>query len=228
FQDRENFCEEITAQPSAGLDQIMENTLNSDWIGFSKEGKTNFMYGASWMTSNREVQFLKSMASMNNSKRALEVGLFTGCGALAIAEALPADGVVVSCEWDPFIAKLAREFLDKSEHGKKVDIRQGPANETCRKLGDEGQQFDFIYMDANKDGYVEIYDIIKEKNLLAPNGTIVADNALNYGTAYLDENSAMAKFNRHLLADTSVHRIVLPIRDGVMIIRRNSDVNGAV
>ena len=65
------------------------------------------------------------MVSMNKSKRALEVGLFTGCGALAIAEALPADGVVVTCEWDPFIVKLTRGLLDKSPHGRKVEIRQG-------------------------------------------------------------------------------------------------------
>ena len=62
---------------------------------------------------------------MNKTKRALEVGMFTGCGALAIAEALPADGVVITCEWDPFMVEMARGLVDQSQHGKKVLIKPG-------------------------------------------------------------------------------------------------------
>jgi caffeoyl-CoA O-methyltransferase len=62
---------------------------------------------------------------MGNVKRVLELGLFTGCSALAVAEALPEDGRVVTCEIDPYIAELARTFVDKSSVGKKIDIMLG-------------------------------------------------------------------------------------------------------
>lgn len=70
-------------------------------------------------------QFLRSLTSLGNARHVLELGLFTGCTALAFAESIPEDGKVVSCELDPYIADLARSHLDKSECGKKVDIMLG-------------------------------------------------------------------------------------------------------
>lgn len=71
------------------------------------------------------VQFLRSLASLGNVKRILELGMFTGCTALAFAESIPEDGQVVTCELDPYIADTARSFLDKSACGKKVEIMKG-------------------------------------------------------------------------------------------------------
>lgn len=71
------------------------------------------------------VQFLRSLASLGNVKRILELGMFTGCTALAFAESIPEDGQVVTCELDPYIADTARSFLDKSGCGKKIEIMKG-------------------------------------------------------------------------------------------------------
>lgn len=68
---------------------------------------------------------LKFLISASKAKRVLEVGMFTGCGALGMAEVLPEDGKVTTCEFDPYVADLARTFLDKSPHGKKVEILRG-------------------------------------------------------------------------------------------------------
>ena len=68
---------------------------------------------------------LKFLISASKAKRVIEVGLFTGCGALGMAEVLPEDGKVTTCEFDPYLAELARKFLDKSPHGKKVEILCG-------------------------------------------------------------------------------------------------------
>lgn len=68
---------------------------------------------------------MRSLASLGNVKRILELGMFTGCTALAFAESIPADGQVVTCELDPYIADTARSFLDKSACGKKVEIMKG-------------------------------------------------------------------------------------------------------
>ena len=71
------------------------------------------------------VQFFRTLASLGNVKRVLELGLFTGCSALALAESLPEDGKVISCEIYPYNANLARSFLDKAAAGKKVEILNG-------------------------------------------------------------------------------------------------------
>ena len=71
------------------------------------------------------MQFYRTLASLGNVKRVLELGLFTGCSALALAESLPEDGKVISCEIDPYIANLARSLLDKATSGKKVEILNG-------------------------------------------------------------------------------------------------------
>ena len=68
---------------------------------------------------------LKFLVSASKAKRVLEVGMFTGCGALGMAEVLPEDGKVFTCEFDPYIVQLGRKFLDRSPHGKKVEIVQG-------------------------------------------------------------------------------------------------------
>jgi len=68
---------------------------------------------------------LKFLISASKAKRVLEVGMFTGCGALGMAEVLPEDGKLTTCEFDPYVADLARTFLDKSPHGKKVEILGG-------------------------------------------------------------------------------------------------------
>ena len=70
-------------------------------------------------------QFLKTLVSISRAKRVLELGLFTGCASLAIAEALPNDGIVYSCEVEPYIVDFARSLLDKSKHGRKVKIMKG-------------------------------------------------------------------------------------------------------
>ena len=73
--------------------------------------------------------FMKTLVSMTNAKNVLEVGLFTGCSALSMAEALPADGKLVACEILPYCAEMARRLMDKSSHGKKVTIQLGKKNE---------------------------------------------------------------------------------------------------
>src|SRR2546425_13091064 len=101
-----------------------------------------------------EAAFLKVMALVVRAKRVLEIGTFTGYSALAMAEALPEDGTVLTCEIDPDSAAFARPYWDKSPHGKKIEARVGPALETLSNLTGP---FDVIFIDADKANYVHYY-----------------------------------------------------------------------
>src|SRR2546428_10611213 len=81
-----------------------------------------------------EAAFLKVMALAVRARRVLEIGTFTGYSALAMAEALPEDGTVLTCENEPESAAFARRYWDKSPHGRKIEARVGPALETLRNL----------------------------------------------------------------------------------------------
>ncbi|XP_052795055.1 catechol O-methyltransferase-like [Mya arenaria] len=107
-----------------------------------EEGKTMWNINLRMMTGIQEGSFLQSIVSMSKAKRVLEVGTFTGYAALACAEVLPKNGEAITCEIDPFLVTLAKSFFDKSPHGKKINVKVGPAKDTLSKLADERQQFD--------------------------------------------------------------------------------------
>lgn len=233
---KDDYCDRITTDASPDLEQLGNSTKTHPWEQVYKDGKTKWNVSPRMMSGNTEVQLLKSLISMSKAKRILELGCLTGFGALGMAEALPADGIVITCEFDPYLQTLARKYVDESPNGKKITIIPGPAKDTMLQLGEKGEKFDFIFMDANKDGYQEYYKIIFEKGLLAPNGTIAVDNTLGGGYTYSkelpDPSSSMGKhiaeFNEMVLKDLSVQRVLLPLKDGIMLVRRKEDVEGSV
>jgi caffeoyl-CoA O-methyltransferase len=166
-----------------------------------------------------EAAFLKVMALTVRAKRVLEIGTFTGYSALAMAEALPEGGTVITCEIDPDSAAFARRYWDKSPHGQRIEIRMGPALETLRTLTGP---FDVIFIDADKANYVNYYRRAKE--LIAPTGVILIDNVLWSGRV-LNANThdpstkAIQELNRVVSSDPRVTAILLTLRDGVFVIR---------
>ncbi|XP_046556353.1 caffeoyl-CoA O-methyltransferase-like [Haliotis rubra] len=163
---------------------------------------------------------------MQQAKRVLDIGMFTGYSALAMAEALPPDGMVVTCDVEHYLEKISRKEFDKSPHGNKIDIRIGNANDTMLNMAKEGQTFDFIFVDADKDNYVTYYNTIMDHDLLAAHGTIAFDNALLSGLTYLDTDVPVDALNRLVGNDSRVRRVLLPVRDGILLVRRVKDVTG--
>ena len=166
-----------------------------------------------------EAAFLKVMALTVRAKRVLEIGTFTGYSALAMAEALPDDGTVLTCEIDPDSAAFARRYWDKSPHGKKIEVRVGPALETLRGLIGP---YDLIFIDADKANYVNYYR--RAKDLIASTGVILIDNVLWSGrvltTPTLDPSTAaIQELNRVVAYDPRVTAVLLTLRDGVFVIR---------
>lgn len=169
-----------------------------------------------------EGAFLKMMTLLVEARQVLEIGMFTGYSALCFAEALPEDGRVITCEIDPESAALARKYFAKSPHGRKIDIRMGPALETLRTLAG---RFDVIFIDADKVNYVHYYRRALE--LVSPRGVILIDNVLWDGDVLLHPppdatTAAIQELNRLVASDSRVTAVLVTIRDGVMVVKKKT------
>lgn len=169
-----------------------------------------------------EGAFLKMVSQLVRATHVLEIGMFTGYSALCFAEALPRNGTVTTCEIDETSAAVARRYFAASPHGNKIAIRMGPAIDTMRVLN---QQYDVIFIDADKQNYVNYYRRAKE--LLSPVGVIVIDNVLWDGDVLLhpapdERTAAIQELNRIVASDHEVSAALLTIRDGVLLVRRKS------
>jgi caffeoyl-CoA O-methyltransferase len=172
------------------------------------------------MLSGRVVgRFLALMIQITAAKRVLEIGTFSGYSAHCMAEALPADGELITCEYNRRYEALARSFFEKSEHGQKIRLIMGPALKTLDEL--DGK-FDLIFLDADKVNYPEYYRKILP--LLDSGGLLVVDNVLWSG-AVLDPNDEKAKaiveLNKIIADDNRVEQVMLTVRDGLTLARKN-------
>lgn len=172
-----------------------------------------------------EGAFLKMMTQIVGAKRVLEVGMFTGYSALCFAEALPADGTILTCEIDDESAALAGTYFARSPHGRKIEIRMGPALDTMRALTGP---FDLVFIDADKTNYVNYYRRALE--LISPSGVILIDNVLWDGEVLLqpppdERTAAIQELNRVVAADSRVTAVLLTIRDGVLIVRPKANAS---
>ena len=161
---------------------------------------------------------LQFLVCASGARRVLEIGTFTGFSAQMMAAALPDDGVLVTCDINEESAELALEYFGKSPHGHKIDLRMGPALQTLETLTGP---FDLVFIDADKSGYVDYYERALE--LLSPRGIIVVDNVLWSGQVLnpiSDTDHAIARFNRHVRDDPRVRHVLLPVRDGLMLVHR--------
>lgn len=166
-----------------------------------------------------EGAFLKMMTQLVQATRVLEIGMFTGYSALCFAEALPVEGTVVTCEIDEESAALAHQYFARSPHGKKIEVRIGPALDTMRHL--KGP-FDLIFIDADKINYVNYYR--RALDLVSLRGLILVDNVLWDGNVLQqpapDENTAAIQdLNRVVAADPRVTAVLVTVRDGILVIR---------
>ena len=159
------------------------------------------------LTGPVEGRLLEFLVWMTQPRLVLEIGTYSGYSALSMARALPPDGRIITCELDPERAAFATRHVER--HGR-ISVRVGPALETIAQL--DGP-FDLVFIDADKDGYVDYYEAVLPK--LAPRGVIVADNTLGH-----ERNPALARFNDHVAADDRTVQVLLTVRDGVTLIRR--------
>jgi len=173
------------------------------------------------LTGPVEGTFLRMLIEVSGARRALEIGTFTGYSALSMAAGLPDDGRLVTCEVDAEHARIARSFFDRSPHGRKISLQEGPALDTLRALPADAT-FDFVFIDADKENYLNYYEAVLP--MLKVGGLIAADNTLWSGKV-LDpqqpNDHAIVAFNAHVANDLRVEKVLLSVRDGILLARRN-------
>ncbi|MDO9377538.1 MAG: class I SAM-dependent methyltransferase [Nocardioidaceae bacterium] len=212
----DDYVARCTSPASPALEALEERTRVEAWGGGLEQ---------EMLSGHVEGQTLKMLVHATGATRVLEVGMFTGYSALAMAEALPPDGEVVACELDPDVAAFARSCFDDAADGQKIDVRVGPAADTLGDLAAEGQVFDAVFIDADKAGYAGYLQAVLDGGLLATGGFVAVDNTLMQGQPWTTEDStangdAIAAFNRLVTDDPRVEQVLVPLRDGVTLVLR--------
>ncbi|XP_041743754.1 uncharacterized protein zgc:113054 isoform X1 [Coregonus clupeaformis] len=221
----DGYLEKMSSQESAPLAELYKKTMEHNWDKVFEEGKTQFRLPKECITGLVEGQTLKMLVHMSKAKRILEIGMFTGYGALSMAEGLPQDGSLVACELEQYLKEFAKPIFDRSPHGKKITVKIGSAMDSLKELAAAGEQFDMVFIDADKNNYINYYKLILDHNLLRLSGVICVDNSLFKAKVYLedtaDENAlALRDFNQFVMSDPRVEQVIVPLRDGISIIRR--------
>lgn len=187
--------------------------------------QTSKMSMSQMQISPEQGQFMGLLIEMLGAHKTLDIGVFTGYSAMSVALALPIDGRVIACDTNVEWTKIARKFWEKAGVAEKIDLRMGPALETLQKLIDEGEAgtFDFAFIDADKGNYGYYYEFCLK--LLRQGGVIAIDNVL-FGGKVADEDvkdgntSTIRELNAKLLGDDRVSISMLPIGDGLTLVRK--------
>ena len=170
------------------------------------------------LTGRIEGRLLKMLAGLVDARRIVEVGTFGGYSAISMAEALPEDGYLITCEMDPVAIKFAKRFFSESPYGSKIILKEGAALDTLKKLSGS---FDMAFIDADKENYLNYYEVLLP--IIRPGGLIVVDNVLWSGRV-LDPKEpsdyAIHSFNQRVMHDHRVENVMLTIRDGVSLLRK--------
>ncbi|MFL6623726.1 MAG: O-methyltransferase [Sulfurifustis sp.] len=205
----EDYCTVHSSGPSPLLEEVQAFT-------------TRNCADAQMLIGPLEAAFLQLLVRLSGTRRVLEIGTFTGYSALAMAEALPPDGEIMTCEIDVARAEIARGFFARSPHGRKIVLRVGPALHAFDALSD-AHPFDLVFLDADKENYINYYERALPR--LKVGGMIVADNVLWYGRVLdkkdeAESTRAIVDFNDLVRRDPRVECVMLPLRDGVSVIRK--------
>lgn len=171
------------------------------------------------MVGHVEGAFLSFLVSMTRATRVVEVGTFTGWSSIAMADALPPGGSIVTCDVNEETSAVARRYAEEAGVADRIEYRLGPAVETLATL--DGP-FDLAFIDADKPNYANYFDALVP--LMRTNGAILVDNVLWDGRvidpAADDENTlAIKAFNDKVASDDRVDAVMLPISDGLTVCR---------
>jgi caffeoyl-CoA O-methyltransferase len=200
---------------------VEERAFGRDDVLRRVEDATSALGGIAIMqTSASQAAFLELLVKVSGAQRALEVGTFTGYGAIRIARGLPDHGTLLCLEVDEGWAATAQSNIEAAGLAGKVEIRVGPALPALQAMPAE-PTFDFAYLDADKQTYPEYYEEIVPR--LTEGGLLGIDNVLKGGRVVDpdDESTeAVARLNDRVAADPRVESVLLPIADGLTLVLR--------
>ena len=167
-------------------------------------------------------KLLEMLVRMLRPRRILEIGTFTGYSAISMAMGLEEGAVIDTFEIDDELEMIAADFFERSGLGDKIRQHIGSALEIAPKLG---EQYDLVFIDGDKREYTAYYEMLFEHNLVHSNSFILADNILWYGKVVEEvarkdkQTQEIIAFNEYVRNDSRVENVILPLRDGINLIR---------
>ena len=195
-----------------------------DWVVKQTHIRTNH---ARMLSGAAQGQLMRMIAQMCGAKRILELGTFTGYSAICLASALQEDGHLDTLELNDELEDLILEGFEKAGLADRISLHIGDCKETLMKMRSEikeNELYDLVYIDANKREYCEYYDLVFD--MVRPGGIILADNVIWDGKVCQDplpqdkQTLSIVRFNDMVSKDHRVESVILPIRDGLNIIRK--------
>ena len=212
------YIEDHATQPSEAL----------QWLVRQTHIRTNH---ARMLSGGIQGQLMRMLVQMTGASRILELGTFTGYSAICLASAMDKDGHLDTLELNDELEDLILEGFERAGVSDKVTLHIGDCRQTLqqmrRELGEtisEDKLYDIVYMDANKREYCEYYDLVFD--MVRPGGIILADNVIWDGKVCQDplpqdkQTLGIARFNDMVSSDPRVESVILPLRDGLNIIRK--------
>lgn len=193
-----------------------------DWLQKQTNIRTNH---ARMLSGPVQGRFLKMIVEMCGARRVLELGSFTGYSGICLASGLPEDGHLDTLEINDELEDLILEGFSRAGLRERISLHIGDCLETLKRFREEGREpYDLVFIDANKRDYPEYYELVFD--LVRPGGWILADNVLWDGKVVLDplpqdrQTLGIDSFNRRVASDPRVESVIIPIRDGLNLIRK--------
>lgn len=194
-----------------------------EWVVKQTHIRTNH---ARMLSGPSQGEFLRLLVKMTGARRVLELGTFTGYSAICLASALPKDGHLDTLEVNDELEDLILEGFERAGLSEIISLHIGDCKQTLAQMdvSDDSGLYDIVYIDANKREYCEYYDLVFD--MVRPGGLILADNVLWDGKVCQDplpqdrQTLGIAAFNDMVSSDSRVESVILPLRDGLNIIRK--------
>ena len=204
---------------------LLDNSLRDDPLLKQLREETATHPQSNMQIAPEQGQFMALLVKLTGARRIIEIGTFTGYSSLSMARALPEDGYLLCCDVNDDWTSIARRYWHKAGVADRINLKLAPALDTLQDLleGREQETFDMAFIDADKENYDGYYEHCLQ--LVKPNGLIIFDNML-WGGKVADENHididtlAIRALNRKLQEDERVDLSLIPMADGITLVRK--------
>ena len=217
---RPSLMAQIKAQVTQELVDYLARHSRQDDVLARVERETAGLPNSQMATTPDEAALMTMLARLVRARRALEIGTFTGYGAISIARGLADGGSLMCLEVSEEYAEIARRNIESAGLADRVEMVVGPAADSLRAMPEE-PTFDFVFIDADKGGYPEYYDLTIPR--LLPGGLLLLDNVLLRGEViepYDDRTRTMDDLNTRVTADERVDSVMVFVADGLTLVRK--------
>ena len=210
----------MKTQVTEELAEYVARHARQDEVLARVERETNELPRAMMATTPDEAALLTMLARLVGARRALEIGTFTGYGAISIARGLAEGGSLTCLEVSDEYAEIARRNIESAGLSDRVEIKVGPADEALRAMPEE-PTFDYVFIDADKTGYPTYYDLVVPR--LVSGGLLLLDNVFLGGDVVSPDDErtrTMDDLNNRVTADERVDSVMIFVADGVTLVRK--------